>query len=151
MPRRNTCTGFAVTSSPSMVMRPPDGSIILLIIRRVVVLTQPDDPTRTVISPVANSIDKPSTAVVPSAKRLVTSSNRITGSTLAVGPPGDGSLAGEQRCRQRRCAGDDRTRWGQHRRRVAGRGRRCRRTAVGGGGRAHRRGSSHRRGGRPRR
>ncbi len=49
-----------------------------LIIRSVVVLPQPDEPTSTVIWPVGTSIDKLSTALVPSGNRLVTLSKRIT-------------------------------------------------------------------------
>ena len=61
-----------------MVIAPSVGSTIRLIIRSVVVLPQPDDPTRTVISPVGISIDRRSTAIVPSGNRFVTLSKRIT-------------------------------------------------------------------------
>src|SRR5699024_6861820 len=56
------------------------GSTIRLIMRRLVVLPQPDGPTSTVIPPRGTSSDRPSTATVPSAYLLVTSSNRIMGS-----------------------------------------------------------------------
>src|SRR5215213_6925269 len=58
-------------------MVPLVASIMRLIIRRVVVLPQPDGPTRTVRSPSGTSKETLSTAVVPSGKRLVTDSKLI--------------------------------------------------------------------------
>ncbi|KOG19605.1 hypothetical protein ADK35_14335 [Streptomyces viridochromogenes] len=46
------------------------GSTIRLIIRRVVVLPQPEDPTRTVTPPSGMSRERSWTAVVPLGKRL---------------------------------------------------------------------------------
>ncbi len=61
------------------------GSTILLIIRSVVVLPQPEGPTRTVIERSGISSDSRSTATVPSGYRLVTESIRIkTPNTLRV-------------------------------------------------------------------
>ncbi|GAA2675043.1 hypothetical protein GCM10010095_26350 [Streptomyces anthocyanicus] len=61
------------------------GSTILLIIRRVVVLPQPEGPTNTVIARSGISSDSRSTATVPSGYRLVTESIRIkTPNTLRV-------------------------------------------------------------------
>src|SRR6185312_16737564 len=61
----------------SSQMRPLVGSIIRLIIRRLVVLPQPDGPTRTVIWPDGASRSRWSTATVPSGYILLTASNRI--------------------------------------------------------------------------
>src|SRR5262245_46806505 len=77
MPRRSSCVGTFVTSRSSMVIVPPVGSIMRLIMRSVVVLPLPDDPTSTVIWPVAISIDRSSTALVPSGYCFVTWSKRI--------------------------------------------------------------------------
>src|SRR4029453_12445375 len=76
--RRRSSGGLTwATSRPSTVIWPLVASIIRLIIRRVVVLPQPDGPTRTVRSPSGTSKETLSTAVVPSGKRLVTDSNLI--------------------------------------------------------------------------
>src|SRR4051812_15628753 len=64
-------------SSPSIAIVPEVGSIVRLIIRRLVVLPQPEGPTNTVISLVRSSIDRLSTATVPPGKALVTASNVI--------------------------------------------------------------------------
>src|SRR5262245_47986041 len=64
-------------SSPSTKIRPEVGSISLLTIIIVVVLPQPDGPTRVTSSPSSTAKDRSCTAVVPSGYRLVTSSNRI--------------------------------------------------------------------------
>ncbi|GGW64441.1 hypothetical protein GCM10010503_47040 [Streptomyces lucensis JCM 4490] len=58
-------------------MLPSLGSTIRLIIRRVVVLPQPEGPTRTVIARSGMSSDNRSTATVPSGYRFVTESIRI--------------------------------------------------------------------------
>ena len=82
---RSRCGGAArrdrrvVTSSSSTRMRPPVGSMSRLIMRRIVVLPQPDGPTRTAISPSATSrlrsLDRER---VRSRYRLLTESRRIT-------------------------------------------------------------------------
>ncbi len=46
--------------------------MVRLIIRRLVVLPQPDGPTNTVICPVGSSSDRSSTATVPPGNALVT-------------------------------------------------------------------------------
>src|SRR6476659_2761595 len=66
-------------SSPSTRIRPPDGSMRRLIIRRIVVLPQPDGPTRTQTSPSGTSRLRSSTATSPLAYCLRTDSSRITG------------------------------------------------------------------------
>src|SRR4051812_41787880 len=72
-------------SAPSREIVPSVGSIIRLIMRRVVVLPQPEGPTRTVIERSGMSKDSWSTATVPSGYRLVTESIRIkTPNTLRV-------------------------------------------------------------------
>ena len=65
------------TSLPPTWMVPEVGSTIRLIMRRVVVLPHPEDPTRTVIPPSAISRFRLWTAVVPLGKRLFTASNLI--------------------------------------------------------------------------
>src|SRR5215213_9363851 len=77
MRRRSSGGSTPATSRPSTVMVPLVASIMRLIIRRVVVLPQPDGPTRTVRSPSGTSKETLSTAVVPSGKRLVTDSKLI--------------------------------------------------------------------------
>lgn len=87
MPRRSVLTGCFWMSAPSIRMVPSLGSIIRLIIRRVVVFPQPDGPTRTVMERSGISSDSRSTATVPSGYRLVTESMRIkTPQTLRVWP-----------------------------------------------------------------
>src|SRR5215217_3971113 len=77
MRRRSSGGSTPATSRPSTVMVPLVASIMRLTIRRVVVLPQPDGPTRTVRSPSGTSKETLSTAVVPSGKRLVTDSKLI--------------------------------------------------------------------------
>src|SRR5699024_1829468 len=72
MPRRSRAGSIACTSSPSMVTVPEVGSIIRLIIRRVVVLPHPDGPTRTVIARSGAVRSRSSTATAPPGNRLVT-------------------------------------------------------------------------------
>ena len=67
MPRRSWWAGSVDTSRPSTVMRPLDGSISRLIIRSVVVLPEPELPTRATISPSLIDSDRSSTATVRSA------------------------------------------------------------------------------------
>src|ERR1700742_632816 len=82
MPRRN-CTGSTlVTSLPSTVNLPAEGSIIRLIIRIEVVLPHPDGPTNTARVPSGTSSDRSSTATVPSGYFLVTRSKLIMCSPL---------------------------------------------------------------------
>ncbi len=85
-------------SWPSRRMLPSLGSTIRLIIRRVVVLPQPEGPTRTVIARSGMSNDSRSTATVPSGYRFVTESIRIkTPRTLRATDPG--LMRGESRPR----------------------------------------------------
>ena len=58
-------------------MVPEVGSIIRLIMRSAVVLPLPDDPTKTVNSPLGTTRLSRSTAVVPSANTLLTLSKTI--------------------------------------------------------------------------
>ncbi len=60
-----------------MAIVPDVGSMVRLIIRRLVVLPQPDGPTNTVIWPVGSSRERLSTATFPPGKALVTASNVI--------------------------------------------------------------------------
>ena len=62
MPRRSSCTGTERTSTPPTSMRPPVGSSSRLIIRSVVVLPQPDGPTRATSSPSGTSRERSPTA-----------------------------------------------------------------------------------------
>jgi hypothetical protein len=66
MPRRSSVAGTEVTSRSSIVIVPEVGSIIRLIMRRLVVLPQPDGPTSAVIWPDGAVRVSPSTATVPS-------------------------------------------------------------------------------------
>src|SRR5690606_1146255 len=77
MDRRSAVTGRRWMSWPSRRMVPSVGSTIRLIMRRVVVLPQPEGPTRTVIERSGISSDSRSTATVPSGYRFVTESIRI--------------------------------------------------------------------------
>ncbi len=70
MRRRSSTAGSPATSSPSIVIRPPVGSISRLIIFMVVVLPQPDGPTRTQISPALMVSDRSSTAGAASTVAL---------------------------------------------------------------------------------
>ena len=86
MDRRSVVTGCCWMSLPSRRIVPSLGSTIRLIMRRVVVLPQPDGPTRTVIERSGISRESRSTATVPSGYRLVTDSIRIKApETLRVG------------------------------------------------------------------
>ena len=73
MPRRSSCTGTVARSRPSSSIVPLVGSIRRLIIRRVVVFPQPEEPSSTVISPLGISKLRLPTATVPSGYRFVTS------------------------------------------------------------------------------
>ena len=65
--------------------------MVRLIIRRLVVLPQPDGPTNTVICPVGSSIERLSTATFPPGNALVTSSNVIIELSPNVSGAGPGS------------------------------------------------------------
>ncbi len=77
MERRRSAASCSRTSLPPTRMVPEVGSTIRSIIRRVVVLPQPEDPTRTVTPPSGISRERSWTAVVPLGKRLWTVSNWI--------------------------------------------------------------------------
>lgn len=62
MVRRSATGLMPVTSSPPMVIRPEVGSISRLIILRVVLLPQPEGPTRITVSLTATSRVTSSTA-----------------------------------------------------------------------------------------
>lgn len=98
MPRRTRCAGRCNTSTPSIRTRPLVGSSIRLIIRSVVVLPLPDDPTSTVTVPDGISNESESTATLPSRKRFVTCSSSITRVTLG----GRATAAGRVRTGARR-------------------------------------------------
>ena len=87
MPRRISAASIFPVSWSSSQIVPDVGSIIRLTMRSVVVLPQPEGPTRTVIRPVGASSVRWSTAVVPPAYCFETSSKRIMASTL--GETGD--------------------------------------------------------------
>jgi hypothetical protein len=75
---RRSSTGFSlITSSPSISIVPLVGSTIRLIIRRIVVLPLPEEPTRTVIVRDGITKEKSSTATVPSGNSFVTERNSI--------------------------------------------------------------------------
>src|SRR5690606_13028578 len=77
MPRRSSAASTEATSRPSTRTVPSVGSIMRLIMRRDVVLPQPDGPTKTVMPPASTVRSRWSTATVPSGKRLVTPRNSI--------------------------------------------------------------------------
>src|SRR3954453_20500285 len=77
MPRRSSDSFICPVSLPSSVMLPEEGRIIRLIMRRDVVLPQPEGPTSTVILPLGASKLRSSTATVPSGNFLVTPSKAI--------------------------------------------------------------------------
>src|SRR5690348_4041682 len=83
MLRRSFAASWPPTSTPSTRMVPPVGSISRLIMRSTVDLPHPDGPMRTVVSPAARSIVRPSTATVPSGYCLRTRS-RFIGAAVRV-------------------------------------------------------------------
>src|SRR4051812_32862589 len=98
--RRRSLTGSTwVTSSSPRKIRPLVGSIRRLTIFMVVVLPQPEGPTRTQRSPVRTSRLNSSTATW-SPKRLVTLSSRITRPNASV--PLRGCDRGSPRCQRPR-------------------------------------------------
>ena len=82
MDRRSSAAGTAVTSLPPTVMVPEVGSTIRLIMRREVVLPQPDGPTNTVMEPWSMDMLNPSTAGCPLWYCLVTLWNSIMASAI---------------------------------------------------------------------
>src|SRR5882724_11504280 len=96
MRRRNSTASTRITSSPSTTIVPDEGSISRLIMRRIVVLPQPDGPTNTHTSPSGTSKLRFSTATRPFGYCLRTDSSRITvgDGTIACG---DASGVGERR------------------------------------------------------
>ena len=85
MRRRSSTAGRLATSSPPIVMRPLVGSISRLTIFMLVVLPQPDGPTRTQISPAGTVSVRLSTAGGASGPpyRFVTCSNATTAPALS--------------------------------------------------------------------
>jgi len=79
MRRRNATGSSFDVSSPSISIRPDDGSTMRLIMRRSVVLPEPDDPTSTVVLRDGSTRLKSSTATVPSGNCFVTLTNSIIG------------------------------------------------------------------------
>ena len=82
MPRRSSASLSLAVSWSSSQMEPDVGSIIRLTIRSVVVLPQPEGPTRTVICPDGASSRSLSTAVVPPGYCFDTVSKRIMQANL---------------------------------------------------------------------
>src|SRR5947209_3183219 len=78
MRRRSSAGSVPRVSTPSTRIRPLSGSRRRLIMRRVVVLPQPDGPMRTHVSPSLISSDRSRTALDPLANCLLTFSSRIT-------------------------------------------------------------------------
>src|SRR5215207_4035783 len=78
IPRRSSCRSRPRTSVPSIAIVPLVGSMSRLIIRNVVVLPEPDDPSSASTPPVGTSSERSSTASVPSGNRFVTPSSVIT-------------------------------------------------------------------------
>src|SRR6478609_4674258 len=82
MERRSCAAGSVVTSRPSTVMVPDVGSTIRLIIRREVVLPQPEGPTKTVMAPLSMDMLRSSTAAWPPWYVFVTLWNSIMASAI---------------------------------------------------------------------
>src|SRR2546423_1986300 len=78
MRRRSSTASTRSTSSPSTRIRPDDGSMSRLIMRRIVVLPHPDGPTSTQTSPSGTSSDRSATATRPVGYCFRTDSRRIT-------------------------------------------------------------------------
>src|SRR5690625_3050328 len=81
-------------STPSISTEPDVGSTIRLIIRRMVVLPDPEEPTSTVTWRAGITRSSPETASVDSPKRLVTERNSIMGFS---GGAGTGEVPSERR------------------------------------------------------
>src|SRR5450755_1271037 len=97
MPRRSSVGEVVEWSRSSIQIRPLVGSIMRLIMRRLVVLPQPEGPTKTVILPDGAVRLRSSTAIVPSGYCLVTDSNRIIASPPQLGAEPTGELPVDQR------------------------------------------------------
>src|SRR5664279_4021954 len=97
MLRRSSAGAAIEWSRSSIQMRPLVGSIMRLIMRRLVVLPQPEGPTKTVILPDGAVRLRSSTAIVPSGYCLVTDSNRIIASPPHLEPLPTGELPADQR------------------------------------------------------
>src|SRR3954470_19296886 len=108
MPRRRSAASTDMMSLPSTEITPSLGSIIRLIIRRDVVLPQPDGPTKTVILPASTLRSSESTATVPSGKRLVTPRNSIIRGTSVFADDLLPVAAGRTRLSRRTDNGDRR-------------------------------------------
>src|SRR6267143_1224939 len=78
MPMSRLCTGMCVTSSPPTVMRPWSGVSKPAIMRKVVVLPQPDGPRRAKNSPGATARSMRSTTRVLPSKLFSTPSSRTS-------------------------------------------------------------------------
>src|SRR5688572_20906294 len=95
MERRSVTSSMPEVSRPSMEMVPEVGGIRRLIIFMVVVLPQPDGPSRTQTAPEGTSMSTASTAVVI-PNTLVTRSSLIMASAPQSGRC-QGALQGEER------------------------------------------------------
>src|SRR3546814_1380133 len=86
MPTLRFAIGWPVTSAPSNSTRPPaSGSSSPAMMRKVVVLPQPDGPRKTTVSPAWMARSSGSSARVPSAKVLAQSvSVMASGELLSV-------------------------------------------------------------------
>src|SRR5215203_2786165 len=85
MPRRRVGAGNDAASVPSMRMRPPVGSIRRLTILSIVVLPQPDGPSRTTKRPGSTVRSTESTAGgTPSRNRFETLLNAIAAPSVEV-------------------------------------------------------------------
>src|SRR5919108_1212074 len=93
MPRLSSTGSCSATLRPSTTMVPPEGSMSRLIIFMVVVLPQPEGPTKTTVSPRPMSMERSLTAASPEpSKRLDTSSRAIITSVLIEPAPRDRSV-----------------------------------------------------------
>src|ERR1700690_4128778 len=92
MLRRNSVTSRVAASTPSMRMRPLLGSMRRLTILRLVVLPQPDGPTRTQILPAGTvnerSFTAPGTPFSPAPYVLLTWRNSTVAAPAPLPTPG---------------------------------------------------------------
>ena len=84
MPMSRLCTGRSVMSLPPTWTRPESGSSKPAIMRKDVVLPQPDGPSREKNSPAAMSSVTPSTATTRPSKVLVTFSSLMVAEVIRV-------------------------------------------------------------------
>src|ERR1700730_4062836 len=82
MPRLRRCTGTSVTSAPPTWMRPSSGVSKPAIMRKVVILPQPDGPSSAKNSPASIARSTPSTARLMPSKLLLRRARRT-----AAAPP----------------------------------------------------------------